>query len=217
MTTIYLTINNTPRTLPVPPMTSLLASTLLCTTLTACRGVPTPNPITSRTSQPTVYAFPTVRPGETCDQARMLLGKESSADGYSLSWKQRDKEITITRDSGCIVNGVLYSAIPGQTFTTPEGIIVGRDTLTEAMEKLKSVAAHTSPFVSEPEGQVIAEIEIPPTPQSPFKKIYSWYLTPRIAEKLGRAPQISDFAGEPTGSYSVDLIPVHEPGEVPID
>ena len=85
------------------------------------------------------------------------------------------------------------------------------------MHKLKSVAANTSPFINEGEGQVIAEIEIPPTPQSPFKKIYSWFLTPGVAEKLDRDPQISDFTNESSESYSIDTIPVHKPGEVPID
>jgi hypothetical protein len=158
-----------------------------------------------------------IRPGQTCAQARALLGKESSSDQFTLVWKQRDKEISIFPDSHCVASGVLYSASPGQTFLTPDGIVVGRDTLSDAMQKLKSVAANTNPFISEPEGQVIAEIELPPTPQFPFKKIYSWYLTPGVAEKLGRDPRISDFTSEASDSYSVVTIPVHRPGEVPID
>jgi hypothetical protein len=158
-----------------------------------------------------------IRPGETCAQARALLGKESSSDQFTLVWKQHDKEISIFPGSHCVITGALYSANPGQTFVTPDGIVVGRDSLSEAMQKLKSVAANTSPFISEPEGQIITEIEIPPTPEFPFKKIYSWELTPGVAAKLERDPQISDFTSEPTDSYSVDTIPVHKPGEVPID
>jgi len=194
---------------------ALILSAVILPASSGCSKQPTLSRVSPQPS-PEEH-LPAILPGDSCDKARAQLGKESGHDKFELTWKKNDMQISIFPDSQGTISSVLYSVNPHHTFVTPDGIVVGKDTLSTAFKKLASQAAATSPFVSEAEGHAFAEIEVPPTSAFPFKKIYSWYLNPETAGKLRREPRVSDFTSELADSYSIDKLPVHRQGEVPYD
>ena len=161
--------------------------------------------------------FQNILPGVSCENVRALLGKESEGDRYSLNWKLKDIEISVFPDSHCIVRSVMYFVKPGHRFATPDGVILGKDTIADAKAKLKDRISESSPFISEGEGHIQEEVELRPTSTFPFKSIYSWSLDWEKTEKLHREPLTTDFTTEPVEAYTVDTSPLHRPGEVPYD
>jgi hypothetical protein len=161
--------------------------------------------------------FPRIIPGDTCQKARSLLGKETDGDQFSLNWNRNDMKVSVFPDSHCIIRSVTYFIESGRTFTTPDGVVLGKDTIAEVETKLKGRITESSPFVSEGEGHVSAELELPPTSSFPFKTIYFWGLDDVLTNRLHHDPQMSDFTNEKVESYSLDTVPVHVKGEVPYD
>jgi len=149
---------------------------------------------------------PDIKPGDSCEALRVTYGKESSQEGPFLNW-QRDAvkiRVFVKPNGPCVTASVSYFVEPGHTFTTRDGIVLGRDTLAEASLKLKGRVDSNNIVFIRGEGKAYANLEAPPTPTFPFNGIYLWQLNQAIADKLTAPPKLNDFTREPALYYSIN-------------
>jgi hypothetical protein len=151
-------------------------------------------------------SIPDIKPGDTCDKLRAAYGQESSLNGPAHIWQQDGITIRVlVRPNGpCIAGMVEYSVDPGHTYRTRDGIILGRDTIAEASQKLKGRINSTSYMSLRGEGKAYGQLVVPPAPVNPFTGTYTWLLRPAVADTLTAPPKISDFSSEPVLVYSID-------------
>ena len=150
--------------------------------------------------------IPDIKPGDTCEKLHASYGKESSLDGPAHIWKTDTVEVRVlVRPNGpCVAGLVEYSVQPGHTYTTRDGIILGKDTITEASIKLKGRIDSNSYMSIRGEGKAYGQLVVPPAPGNQFTGTYSWLLRQAVAGKLNAPPKITDFTGEPAVTYSID-------------
>jgi hypothetical protein len=148
---------------------------------------------------------PDIRPGQTCDKLRAIYGNESSINGPAHIWKREIFEIWVmVRPNGpCVADAAEYYIQPGHTFRTRDGIILGKDTLAEAVLKLKGRTNDANFLSILGEGKAYGQLEVPPTPAFPFKTTYNWQLNPALTSKLTHAPKRTDFTDEPAFAYFI--------------
>jgi hypothetical protein len=150
--------------------------------------------------------IPDMKPGDTCEKLRASYGKESSQEGPAHIWKQEAVEIRVlVKPNGpCAAGLVEYSIQPGHTFRTRDGVILGKDTIAEASQKLKGRIDANSYMALRGEGKAYGQLVVAASPAYPFTGTYSWLLRPAIADKLSGPPKLADFANEPVLVYSID-------------
>lgn len=153
-------------------------------------------------------AVPNIKPGDTCEKLRAAYGQESSLDGPAHTWKQGAVTIRVLvkPDGPCVAGTVEFSVEPGHTARTPDGIILGKDTIAEAREKLKGRIDSTSYMSIRWAGKAYGQLVVPPAPANPFTGTYSWLLRPAIADQLTAPPKITDFTSEAVIAYSIDSL-----------
>ena len=149
---------------------------------------------------------PDMKPGDTCEKLRATYGKEASQDGPSHIWQLGGVTIMVLVKPGgpCVAGLVEYSVQPGHTLRTRDGIILGKDTIAEAMLKLKGRLDADSYMSVRGEGKAYRQLVIKPIPAYPFTGTYSWLLNPAVADKQSAPPKITDFTSEPVIAYSID-------------
>ena len=149
---------------------------------------------------------PDMKPGDTCEKLRATYGKESSQEGPAHVWQQDAVTIRVLVKPGgpCVAGLVEYSIQPGHTFRTHDGIILGRDTIAEAILKLKGRIDANSYMSLRGEGKAYGQLEVAAIAGYPFKGTYSWLLNPSVAGKLSAPPKLTDFTNEPAIVYSID-------------
>lgn len=150
--------------------------------------------------------IPDMKPGDTCEKLRAIYGKEISQDGPAHIWKQGAVEIRVlVKPNGrCVAGLVEYSVQPGHTFTTHDGIILGKDTIAEARQKLRGRIDADSYMSVRGEGKAYGQLVVAPSAAYPFTGTYSWLLSPAVADKLSGPPKLADFTNEPVTVYSID-------------
>ena len=150
--------------------------------------------------------LPAIKPGDTCEALRATYGQESQTDGPAHIWKLQSASVHVLVKPGgpCVAGSVQFSADPGHTFRTRDGIALGRDTVAEASVKLKGHINPTSFYFLRGEGKAYAMLVVPPTPAFPYKSTYGWELNPAAASRLQAPPKLTDFTSEPVTFYSLD-------------
>ena len=151
-------------------------------------------------------SVPDMKPGDTCEKLRAAYGNESSQEGPAHIWQQDAVTIRVLVKPGgpCVAGWVEYSIQPGHTFRTRDGILLGKDTITEARVKLKGRIDANSFMSLRGEGKAYGQLVVAPIAGYPFKGTYSWLLNPAVADKLSAPPKLTDFTNEPVVVYSID-------------
>jgi hypothetical protein len=151
-------------------------------------------------------AIPDMKPGDSCEKLRASYGNESSQEGPAHVWKQGAVEIRVlVKPNGpCVAGLVEYSIQPGHTFRTRDGIILGKDTVAEANQKLRGRIDANSYMALRGEGKAYGQLVVAPSAAFPFTGTYSWQLSPAAANKLSGPPRLADFTNEPVTVYSID-------------
>lgn len=151
-------------------------------------------------------SVPDIKPGDTCDRLRAAYGQESSQKGPAHIWKQGGITIMVLVKPGgpCVAGLVEYSVEPGTTYRTRDGIVLGKDTIAEASQKLQGRIDSTSYMSIRGAGKTYGQLVVPPASANPFTGTYSWLLRQAAADKLTAPPKITDFASESVIVYSID-------------
>jgi hypothetical protein len=149
---------------------------------------------------------PDMKPGDTCDKLRALYGKESSEEGPAHIWIEDAVTIRVlVKPNGpCVAGLVEYSIQPGHIFRARDGIILGKDTIAEASQKLKGRIDADSYMSVRGEGKAYGQLVVAPSAAYPFTGTYSWLLNPAVADRLSAPPKRTDFTSEPAIVYSID-------------
>ncbi len=149
-----------------------------------------------------------MKPGDTCEKLRAAYGKESSQAGPAHIWQQDAVTIRVLVKPGgpCVAGFVEYSIQPGHIFRTRDGIILGKDTVAEASQKLRGRIDANSYMSLRGEGKAYGQLVVAPVGDYPFKGTYSWQLNPGVAEKLSAPPKITDFTNDAVIAYSIDSL-----------
>lgn len=149
---------------------------------------------------------PDMKPGDTCEKLRATYGKESSQEGPAHTWMEDSVTIRVlVKPNGpCVAGLVEYSIQPGHTFRTRDGIMLGKDTIAEASQKLRGRIDANSYMSIRGEGKAYGQLVVQPMPTYPFKGTYSWQLSPAVADRLNAPPKLADFTNEPVIFYSID-------------
>lgn len=151
-------------------------------------------------------AVPDIKPGDTCDRLRARYGNEVSQEGPAHIWKQNGITIRVlVKPNGpCVAGLVEYSVEPGHTYTTRDGIILGRDTINEAKRKLQGRIDDTSYMSIRGAGKAYGQLVVPPSATNPFQGTYSWLLRRAVADTETAPPKLTDFTNEPVIVYSFE-------------
>jgi hypothetical protein len=152
-----------------------------------------------------VSELPNILPGDSCDKVRALYGKETEAEKYAKTWKRDNIQVWMQVDKRCIATTVMYFIQRGHTASTLDGVILGRDTVADATQKLLPRLSGNTASIWQGEGQVHAALELPPSLDLPFKSSYDWALPENIIGRLKREPALSDFTSEAVYSYSIEI------------
>ena len=72
--------------------------------------------------------------------------------------------VLVKPNGPCVASMVEYSVEPGHTYTTRDGIVLGRDTIAEASEKLKGRIDSTSYMSAPRSGQGLRSTDRPARP-----------------------------------------------------
>lgn len=151
--------------------------------------------------------IPDIKPGDACEKLRAAYGQESSQRGPAHIW-QRDAvtiRVLVKPNGPCVAGFVEYSVQPGHTYRTRDGIVLGKDTIADAAQKLKGRIDANSYMSLRGEGKAYGQLVVPPSAANPFTGTYSWLLRPAAADKLTAPPKLADFTTEPALVYSIDL------------
>ena len=150
--------------------------------------------------------IPDIKPGDTCEKIRAGYGQESSLEGPAHIWKREAVSVRVLVKSNgpCVAGLVEFDVQPGHTCTTGDGIILGKDTIADAIQKLKGRIDSNSYMSVRGEGKAYGQLVVSPTPANKFTGTYSWLLRQSIADKLSAPPRLSDFTTEPVAVYSID-------------
>jgi hypothetical protein len=194
---------------------TILSGSFVFASLTACSKVPRNTQTNSeggaKTSETAAStpALPIILPGESCKAIRSRLSKEAESEpapSMSITWEQDATKITAFINNHCVVESTSYSAFGTHIATTPDGAILGKDTIQTALEKLGPKLAGHKPYVWMGEDQVHAAIAVPPKPGFPYWTDYDWAMDQQKADKITakRLPTISDFSNETLFSYGID-------------
>ncbi len=153
-----------------------------------------------------VAQLPNIKPGDSCEKLRASYGNEASQEGPAHVWKQGTLTIQVlVRPGGpCVAGSVNFIVEPGSVFTTHDGIVLGRDTMAAAAQKLHGRINGDSYIFLRGAGKAYGQIVVPPSPAFPFKSTYSWQLNPARTEKLTTTPTLADFTSEPVNFYTLD-------------
>lgn len=158
--------------------------------------------------------LPNVHPGDSCEKLRGSYGKETSLDGPAHTWKQGALTIQVLVKPGgrCVAGAVNFIVAQGGMFRTRDGIVLGKDTMTEGAAKLKGRINDTSYIFIRGEGKAYGQIEVPPSAGYPYKQSYSWQLNSAATANLTRLPTKADFTSETVNYYTIDP---PDPGTLP--
>ncbi len=158
--------------------------------------------------------IPDIRPGDSCDKLRAAYGKETSLDGPAHNWQQGALTIQVlVRPGGpCVAGSINFTIQPGSVLRTREGILLGKDTMSEVAAKLSGRIHDTWYIFWRGEGKAYGQIEVPPTGPYPYKQTYSWQLNPAATAKLTDLPTKANFTTETVKFYSIDP---PDPGTLP--
>jgi len=150
--------------------------------------------------------IPDMKPGDSCEKLRASYGKESSLEGPAHIWKQDAVTIRVlVKPNGpCVAGLVEYSIQPGHTYITHDGIVLGKDTIAEAGQKLKGRIDANSYMALRGEGKAYGQLVVATSAAYPFTGTYSWLLRSAVADKLSIPPKLTDFTNEPVLVYSID-------------
>jgi len=112
--------------------------------------------------------------------------------------------VLVKPNGPCVAGWVEYSIQPGHTFRTPDGIVLGKDTIAEASQKLRGRIDANSYMSLRGEGKAYGQLVVPPTAAFSFTATYSWLLNQAAAARLTAPPRLTDFTNEPVVTYSID-------------
>ncbi|HEX6510547.1 MAG TPA: hypothetical protein VF221_23205 [Chloroflexota bacterium] len=151
-------------------------------------------------------SVPDIKPGDTCEKLRGAYGKETAQQGPAHIWKQNGVTIRVlVKPNGpCLAGLVEYSVESGHTYTTRDGVTLGRDTLAEAQRKLQGRIDANSYMSLRGEGKAYGQLVVSSAPANPFKGTYSWQLRKSVADTPTNPPRITDFTTEPVIVYSIE-------------
>ena len=88
---------------------------------------------------------------------------------------------------------------------TPDGIILGKDTLGQASNKLVWRTGDSVPAMWQGAGKIHAALDLPATNEFPYASSYDWTLDGDKGNALKRPPIVTDFTAETANSYAIDV------------
>jgi hypothetical protein len=157
---------------------------------------------------------PKLLPGATCNQAKQLLGVPSEEDTYILFWSKPAFEASAAKNSECTLTSIRFRARPGHRVLTADGITLGRTTVAEAEQLLRSRLGTDAEIVDAPEGNWEALIALAPkgdfsyrgTSGFSYKGTYFAFLSDHQARLLSHDPVFDDFRGLPITEHDIELV-----------
>jgi hypothetical protein len=184
------------------------ASAALVMSCTSRQAMPTPSvSIKTVSAASSQSPFPLILPGETCENIRARYGRESESDpGIQNTWKLDNMSISAGIGKDCIVKDVNYFVGDEHRVTTPDGVVLGEDTIQSTIEKLRSKLAGNEAYVWQGEHQVHAGLDVPPQTGFPYWTTYDWAMSQKKADSITskREPLMSDFSNETVSSFGID-------------
>lgn len=147
--------------------------------------------------------LPDLLPGTTCAQALNVLGRPEEDGDYTMFWKKRGFEVTVGKNSACVLTGIEFRVVDGYSVVTNDGVALGKSTLAEADRILSSRNGAKS--TESPEGNWAATITLSPSSKFLFKTTYRAVFAPGVAEKMGRDPEFDDFRNIDVTEYSLEI------------
>jgi len=149
--------------------------------------------------------LPRVLPGDSCDAMRTRLGPETKSAGDTLSWERDNVSIAVQHDAKCVARSVVYFVKPGRSAMTPDGILLGHDTLGQASNKLVWRTGDSVPAMWQGAGTIHAALDLPATNEFPYASSYDWDLDGDKSKTLKRSPVVTDFTTETAKSYAIEV------------
>jgi len=164
------------------------------------------------TSGAATAQLPAIKPGDSCEKLRVTYGNEVSQQGPAHEWKQGALTIQVlVRPGGpCVAGAVNFIIEQGGVFRTRDGVLLGKDTMSEAAAKLRGRIDDTSYMFIRGGGKAYGQIVVPPSTAFPYKQTYSWELSSSATARLKTTPVRADFTSETVNFYTVD--PPDPPG-----
>jgi hypothetical protein len=150
--------------------------------------------------------IPILVPGDTCERASDLYGRPTEKDEFGGTWEKQDFKAFIGANSKCVITGIDVEVKPGHHTTTPDGIVLGLNTVADAERILRSRISVGSESVEGPEGIWEAKITFAPEPGSSYKASYIAILKPETASQMNRDPVFADFRSVTVSGYGLDTI-----------
>lgn len=172
-------------------------------TLAAAQAAAVDAPADSAKNLPEL--LPRVLPGDSCEAMRGRLGAETKSNGDSLSWDRDNVSIAVQHDAQCVARSVIYFVKPGRSAMTPDGILLGKDTLGQASNKLVWRTGDSVPAMWQGAGKIHAALDLPATNEFPYASSYDWTLDGDKTKALKRQPVVTDFSTETANSYAIDV------------
>jgi hypothetical protein len=124
-------------------------------------------------------------------------------------WAKKEFAIAIASDKMCTITGIAIWMEKGHAAISPDGILLGQNTLADVESILGPRLQVDSESVQSPEGNWEAIIEFDPRPDLPYKTLYRATLPPEKAAHLLHAPVFEDFRNQPVMEYSLDIYRSH--------
>jgi len=152
-----------------------------------------------------VSQIPLLVPGNTCERASDLYGRPTEKDGFGGTWEKQDFKVFIGADSKCVITGIDVEVKPGHHTMTPDGVVLGLNTVADVERILGSRISASSESVEGPEGIWEAKITFAPEPGSSYKATYIATLKPETANQMNRDPVFADFRPVTVSGYGLDM------------
>jgi len=159
-------------------------------------------------SDTSMETLPPLLPGDTCDRAFSFLDTPTEQDEYGRAWVKEEFNLAVVTDVGCNMTGLSFWVEDAQKAMTPDKIVLGKTTFSEA-ERILGARVKPDNVVVEMNDDLYweAAIVLDPTPTFPFKVIYRSSLPAAIDAKLKEDPTVDTFKDLPMTEYNLNLGP----------
>jgi len=166
--------------------------------------------VPSRNNSDTYERVPNLTPGDTCSKAMTLMGKPKSKDRFSTTWETGAMRIFAGFDSHCVLTSIVVEVKSKQRVLTPDGVILGKDTMNDVEQKLRARIMPDAESVDAPEGNWESKVALGSDERRRYTITYVSSSDPEIDAKLKRDPTFNDFRGKEVTVYELDLAaPMH--------
>jgi len=151
-------------------------------------GAKTPVPDTNSkavvSSTPSYQPIPTIPVGKAIEEVQKTLGAPSEKQGNSWDWRIEGCSLTVrTGDSRRIRSYSVTCAQPGKSLRTPDGVVLGKDTLADVREKLKDRILPEKQDFGMVDGVWFLSVYARSQSGTPEVCHYNWYLNDGIPEE----------------------------------